>query len=49
MTFAPAPTCLSCGSILMGYGWSKELNFPVHFCTQCAAKQETALKAKEAA
>lgn len=46
---ANPPVCRTCGSVLMGYGWSKELNFPVHYCTDCAAKQEAALKAKEAA
>jgi hypothetical protein len=35
---ANPPTCITCGSILTGYGWSKELSFPVHFCTNCAAK-----------
>jgi len=35
---ANPPTCISCGSILTGYGWSKDLNFPVHFCSGCTAK-----------
>ncbi|MFQ5532675.1 MAG: hypothetical protein ACE5EP_02365 [Candidatus Methylomirabilales bacterium] len=49
---ASPPTCLKCGSILMGYDWSKELNFPVYFCTACKAREEAAQKAaapKEAA
>ncbi len=37
MVFAPAPTCVSCGSILLGYDWDLELNYPVHFCTECHA------------
>lgn len=36
-----APTCSTCGAVLNGYGWSKELNFMVHFCPQCRAKGET--------
>lgn len=48
-TMANPPVCRTCGSILMGYGWSKELNFPVHYCTDCVAKQEASQKAKEAA
>ncbi|MFQ5802268.1 MAG: hypothetical protein ACE5JQ_05140 [Candidatus Methylomirabilales bacterium] len=35
---ANPPTCVMCGSVLTGYGWSKELNFPIHFCAGCAAK-----------
>jgi DNA-directed RNA polymerase subunit RPC12/RpoP len=46
-----APTCLSCGSILMGYGWDLELNYPVYFCTECGAgapAQKAAAKAEAA-
>jgi hypothetical protein len=47
---AMPPTCSTCGSILLGYGWSKELNFPVHFCTKCREKEDAAKKVeKEAA
>lgn len=51
MTFAPAPTCLTCGSILMGYDWDPELNYPVYFCTECGAgapAQKAAAKAEAA-
>ena len=41
---AMAPTCLTCGSILMGYGWDKEMNFPVYFCTECSGQSEPAPK-----
>ena len=37
---ANPPTCTKCGSILLGYGWSDVLNFPVHFCTRCKEKEE---------
>lgn len=46
---ANPPTCIRCGSILTGYGWSKELNFPVHFCTSCAAKASVKSGAEKAA
>ena len=36
-----APTCSKCGAVLSGYGWSEELNFQVHFCPQCRAREET--------
>jgi hypothetical protein len=47
---AMPPTCVKCGSILMGYGWDKELNYLVYFCTECkeGAPKEAVLK-KEAA
>jgi hypothetical protein len=47
---AMPPTCLKCGSILMGYGWDREMNFLVYFCTECreGAPKEAVLK-KEAA
>lgn len=51
MAFAPAPTCLKCGSILMGYDWDPELNYPVYFCTECGAgapAQKAAAKAEAA-
>lgn len=38
---ARAPTCSTCGAVLIGYGWSEELNFQVHFCPRCKAKEET--------
>ncbi|MFQ5847982.1 MAG: hypothetical protein ACE5IQ_10000 [Candidatus Methylomirabilales bacterium] len=42
---ANPPTCMTCGSVLTGYGWSNELSFPVQFCIKCkpqgaAAKAE---------
>jgi DNA-directed RNA polymerase subunit RPC12/RpoP len=46
-----APTCLKCGSILMGYDWDRELNYPVYFCTECGAgapAQKAAAKAEAA-
>jgi hypothetical protein len=50
---AMPPTCLKCGSILMGYGWDKEMNFPVYFCTECSVPEKAAPRAgvaeKEAA
>jgi hypothetical protein len=50
MVFAPAPTCRSCGSILMGYDLDLELNYPVHFCTVCKAGAPTQkAEVKEAA
>lgn len=44
-----APTCSTCGSILMGYERSKELNTPVYFCPTCRRAEEEAarLKARE--
>jgi hypothetical protein len=50
-TMAFAPTCLKCGSILMGYDWDRELNYPVYFCTECGAgapAQKAAAKAEAA-
>jgi hypothetical protein len=50
-TMAFAPTCLKCGSILMGYDWDRELNYPVYFCTECGAgapAQKAAVKAEAA-
>lgn len=38
---AKPPTCSTCGAILVGYGWSEELNFQVCFCPQCKAKEAT--------
>ncbi len=38
---AKAPTCSTCGAVLFGYGWSEEMNFQVHFCPQCRAKEAT--------
>lgn len=46
---ANPPTCFMCGSILTGYGLSKELNFPVHFCTICAAKASPKIEGKKEA
>lgn len=46
---ANPPTCMKCGSVLLGYGWSKELNFPVHFCTKCREKEEAAKKTEREA
>jgi hypothetical protein len=37
-----APTCSTCGAVLSGYGRSEELNFQVHFCPQCRAREEAA-------
>jgi len=37
-----APTCSTCGAVLTGYGRSEELNFQVHFCSHCRAKEDTA-------
>ncbi len=37
-----APTCSTCGAVLSGYGRSEELNFQVHFCPQCRAREGTA-------
>lgn len=48
-TMANPPTCFMCGSILTGYGLSKELNFPVHFCTICAAKASPKSEGKKEA
>ena len=36
---AKPPTCSVCGAVLMGYGWSEELNFQVSFCPHCRAKE----------
>ncbi len=38
---ASAPTCPTCGAVLIGYGWSDELQFQVHFCPRCREKEET--------
>ena len=38
---ASAPTCSTCGAVINGLAWSEELNFMVHFCPQCRAKEET--------
>jgi hypothetical protein len=38
---AKAPTCPTCGAVLVGYGWSPELNFMVSYCPQCKAKEQT--------
>lgn len=46
-----APSCLKCGSILMGYDWDLELNYPVYFCTACGAgapAQKAEVKAEAA-
>ncbi|MFQ5656412.1 MAG: hypothetical protein ACE5G5_02635 [Candidatus Methylomirabilales bacterium] len=42
---ASPPTCLECGSILMGFDWDKELNFPVYFCLSCREEEEAAKRA----
>lgn len=50
-TMASPPTCMKCGSILMGYDWDLELNYPVYFCTECGAgapAQKAAAKAEAA-
>jgi len=39
---AMPPTCVKCGSILMGYDWDRELNFPVYFCTECTVPAKAA-------
>ncbi|MFQ5848323.1 MAG: hypothetical protein ACE5IQ_11725 [Candidatus Methylomirabilales bacterium] len=41
---AKAPTCPTCGGILMGYRRDEKLNFPVHFCPACEAKQAATAK-----
>jgi hypothetical protein len=41
-----APTCVTCGSFLMGYGWDPELNFPVYFCLTCSPHTAPAPKAE---
>jgi hypothetical protein len=38
---AKPPTCSTCGAVLMGLGWSEELNFQVSFCPQCRAREAT--------
>jgi hypothetical protein len=38
---APA-TCNTCGSVLAGYERNEALNFQVHFCPQCRAREESA-------
>lgn len=39
MTAYP-PTCVTCGAVLIGWGWSKELQSFVCFCPACRERQE---------
>lgn len=32
---SPAPTCSTCGSILSGYEWGKDVRTLMYFCPQC--------------
>lgn len=43
------PTCSTCGSVLIGYERSKELNTYVYFCPNCRRAEEEAarLRVKE--
>lgn len=43
-------TCSTCGSILVGYEWNKELNTFMYFCITCrgAEGKVVRLQAKEA-
>ena len=34
------PTCATCGAVLIGWGWSKELQSFVYFCPPCRKQQE---------
>ncbi len=39
MTAYP-PTCVTCGAVLIGWGWSKELQSFISFCPACRKQQE---------
>ena len=41
MTAYP-PTCVTCGTVLIGWGWSKELQSFVCFCPGCRDKRKAA-------